>query len=49
LTIDNSHTQLFTLSRVDQHTFHGGFLGLPRVACRGGASMAACRGSRRNG
>jgi hypothetical protein len=23
------------------------FLGLPRVACRGGASLAACRGSRR--
>jgi len=30
LAIHDGHTQLFTLSRVDQHTFHCGFLALPR-------------------
>ena len=50
LAIDNGHAQLFTLSRVDQHTFHGGNPRLGRASRASVAPrMAACRGSRRCG
>src|SRR6185437_7382247 len=33
LAIDDGHTQLLTLSRVDQHAFHCGFLGTSPARC----------------
>jgi len=50
LAIDNGHAQLFTLSRVDQHAFHGGSPRLGRASRATVApGMAACRESRRSG
>ncbi len=46
LAIHDGHTQLFTLSCVDQHSFHCNSSAWPRVARRGGAWCGGLSGDR---